>query len=173
VQVSPSNVELLVLRGKDKVKDFSFDVIGSMRKARWMFSKPLRQFLRPFLTKGEYESIETFLMPLMASLEEKQAKGDDGLTGSAPLAMYFYGVGFADPVDCQVAATYAMIAGEALELGTRMIGSVAPFIRHSHTLQNKYGLPAKHISGVLVAFGYPEVKYNKAIKRQLGAVRYS
>lgn len=172
VQVSPSNVELLVLKGREKVRGFAFGVVDSMRRARWMFSKPLRQFLRPFMTKSEYESIETFLLPLMGSLEEKQAKGDDGLTMGAPLAMYFYGVGFADPVDCQVAATYAMIAGEALGIGTRMIGSVAPFIRHSHALKSKYGLPAKHISGVLVAFGYPEVTYNKAIKRQIGAVRY-
>jgi ferredoxin len=171
-QVPPSNVELLVLAGRDKVHEFSDDIVTAMRKSRWMFRPLFRQLLRPFLSPNEYDAIATHLLPLITDLSEKQAKGDNALTGSAPLAIYFYSVGFADPVDCQIAATYATLAGEALDLATCMLGSVAPFIRYSRSIRKKYGIPDKHLPGTLVVFGYPSVAYKQAIKRQLGAVRY-
>jgi len=173
VQVPPSNVELLVLAGREKVREFAWDVIDSMRRSRWMFSPLVRHFLRPLLTRNEYDALATYLLPLISSLKEKQSQGEDWLTYSAPLAIFFYSVPFADPVDCQVAATYAMLAGEALGLGTCLVGSAAPFIRYSRALRKKYGIPDKHNPGVLVLFGYPEVTYSRAIKRQLGDVRYT
>jgi ferredoxin len=173
VQVPPSNVELLVLAGQDKVHDFAWDVIDSMYRSRWMFSPLVRHFLRPVLTRNEYDALATYLLPLISSLKEKQLLGEDGLTYSAPLAIYFYSVSFADPVDCQVAATYAMLAGETLGLGTCLVGSVAPFLRYSRALRRKYAVPEKHNPGALVLFGYPAVSYSHAIKRQLGDVRYT
>jgi NAD-dependent dihydropyrimidine dehydrogenase PreA subunit/nitroreductase len=173
VQIPPSNVELLVLAGRDKVREFAWDVIDAMYRSRWMFSPLARQFLRPLLTASEYDALATYLLPLIRQLKEKQSQGEDWLTYSAPLAIFFYSVPVADPVDSQIAATYAMLAGESLGLGTCVVGSVASFIRHGRALRRKYGIPDKHNPGVLVLFGYPAFPYPRAIKRQLGDVRYT
>lgn len=172
VQVTPSNVELLVLAGRDKVKEFSWDVIDSMYRSRWLFSPLVRQFLRPLLTKSEFDAVTTYLRPLILSLKEKKSLGEDWLTYSAPLAIYFYSVPFADPADSYVAATYAMLAGEALGLGTCLVGSVAPFIRYSRAVRKKYGIADKHYPGLLVLFGYPAIAYRRGIMRQLGKISY-
>lgn len=172
VEIPPSNVELLVLAGHDKVRKFAFDIIDSMRKTRWMFSPVIRQLLRPLMTKHEFEAITTHLLPLIHQLEQKKAEGADWLAHSAPLAIYCYSANFTDPIDCQVAATYAMLAGETLGLGTVMLGSVAPFVRYDQGLRTKYNLPFRHSSGVLVLFGYPAIAYSRAVNRPLGAVRY-
>lgn len=172
VQVPPSNVELLIFAGRDKVREFAWDVIDGMDRARWMFSSPVRHFLRPLLTRNEYDALASYLLPFILNLKEKKSLGEDGLTYSAPLAIFFYSVPVADPVDCQVAATYAMLAGETLGLGTCLVGSIAPFIRYTGSLRRKYGIPDDHIPGVLVLFGYPAVSYPRGIKRKLGDVRY-
>ncbi|MDR3561095.1 MAG: nitroreductase family protein [Negativicutes bacterium] len=173
VQITPSNVELLVLAGREKVQSFSFAVIDQMKKWRWLFSPLPRLILRPLLSRDEYAAITAFLLPLIATLEEKRAAGEDWLSGGAPLAIYFYSAGFADPADCQVAATYAMLAGETLGLSTCLLGSVAPFIRYSRSLRQQYGIPDNPVPGPLVLFGYPSVTYRRAIKRQPGRVHYS
>ncbi|MFZ4465107.1 MAG: nitroreductase, partial [Bacteroidales bacterium] len=50
--------------------------------------------------------------------------------------LYFYGSPYADPADPLIAATYAMIAGESLCLGTCMIGAVHPFIQNGSKQRN-------------------------------------
>ena len=53
----------------------------------------------------------------------------------APLAIYFYGSPYCDPADPIIAATYAMIAAEALGLGTCMLGAIHPLIQYGKSAQ--------------------------------------
>lgn len=76
------------------------------------------------------------------------------------------------PADSLVAATYAMLAAESLGLGSCMIGTPAYFIKYSKKIKQKYDLPLKNQPGIVVIFGYPRIKYRKALKRRLAKVTY-
>ena len=94
-------------------------------------------------------------------------------TNDAPLAMYFYGSPYADPADPLIAATYAMLAGESLGLGTCMLGGVHPLIQYGKSakkFREKYGIKYPSREGLIVIFGYSKVHYQKTIKRTFANV---
>ena len=53
---------------------------------------------------------------------DQDRQGVDWFFYDAPLALYFYASPYADPADPLIPATYAMLAGESLGLGTCMLG---------------------------------------------------
>lgn len=172
--IPPSDVEVLVINGKDKVKKFSDNVIDYFAKTRMIFNKHTLWLMRPFMKKSDYEVFKTFLIPMIIFFVMKKAKGEDWLFYRAPLAMYFYNSSYSDPADAYIAATYAMLAGESLGLGSCMIGSISPFLEHSgKKIKAKYGINKNSRQGIFVIFGYPKYKYQKAIKRTFGKVIYS
>jgi nitroreductase len=100
-------------------------------------------------------------------------KGENVVTYDAPLVMYFYGSPYTDPADPIVAATYAMIAGESMGLGTCMLGAIHPLIQYggkARKFRKQYGIKYASREGLFVIFGYPSVKYNKGIKRTFASV---
>ncbi|MCI0522405.1 MAG: nitroreductase, partial [Bacteroidales bacterium] len=83
---------------------------------------------------------------------------------------------YSDPADPIVAATYAMIAGESLGLGTCMLGAIHPLIQNgkkAEKLRGKYGIQYRSREGIFVIFGYSAVKYVKGIKRTFASVNMS
>jgi nitroreductase/Pyruvate/2-oxoacid:ferredoxin oxidoreductase delta subunit len=171
--IPPSDVKVLVLKGKDKVREFSFDFIDTLDKMKWVFSPVMLNVMRLYVSKEEYEMMKSFISPLLNFFPEMKAKGEDWVLYDAPLAMYFYGTVYADPADAVISATYAMLAAESLGLGSCMIGTIGPFIKKgAKDFKNKYGIPQKHTPGIAVVFGYPAFKYHKAIKRTLGGIHY-
>ncbi|MGE5416108.1 MAG: nitroreductase family protein [Acidobacteriota bacterium] len=170
--IPPSEVHISVLNSKQKVAKFSRDMIAYMKKSAWMFKPPVVWFFRLFMSKADYESTVSFVPPLIDVVGKKIEDGENWLLYDAPLAMYFYCSGFADPADPFIAATYAMIAAESLGLGSCMIGSVGPFLKYSKALQAEYGIKSGSQMGIVVIFGYPKYKYSRAIKRQIREVNY-
>ncbi len=168
----PSDVEVLVLRGREKVSQLSGDIIDYFKRIKWMFSPAVLLIMRPLLGKEFYESSKTFLAPAINFFIAEKEKGIDYLLYDAPLAMYFHVSPYADPVDPLIAAAYAMITAETLGLGSCMIGTVAYGFRYSRELKRKYGIPAKNQQGIMVIMGYPKVKYQRGIKRSLAGVSY-
>ena len=101
-------------------------------------------------------------------------KGVNLVNYDAPLAMYFYGTPYADPDDPIVAATYAMVAAEALGLGTCMLGGIHPMIqsgKKAKVFRDKHGIKYASREGLFVIFGHPDVKYHKGIRRTFASVR--
>ncbi|HPF20839.1 MAG TPA: nitroreductase family protein [Syntrophomonas sp.] len=168
----PSEVEILVLHGFNRVREFSQDIVGVFETQKWMFSPPALALMRPFIGKDVYGLMKTFVAPLPKFFSEKMARGEDWLLYDAPLAMYFHASPTADPMDYAIAATYAMLAAQSLGLGTCMIGSVAPFLKYKNKINNKYGIPKDNQQGLMVIFGYPQYKYTRSIKRSLGNVKF-
>ncbi|RPI18280.1 MAG: 4Fe-4S dicluster domain-containing protein [Ignavibacteriae bacterium] len=171
--IPPSDVCVLVVKGKDKVREFAFDFVDTLQKMKWMFSSFMLKLWRLFMSKEEHEMMKNFIVPLMDFFPEKKEIGEDWVLYDAPLVMYFYGTLYADPVDPVIPATYAMITAQSLGLGTCMIGTIGPFIKKgANKFKEKYGIPQKHVPGVAVIFGYPVYKYKKAIKRTFANVKY-
>jgi ferredoxin len=172
--IPPSDVEVLILNGKDKVKIFSDDVIDYFAKTRIIFNKHTLLLMRPFMKKSDFEVFKTFLIPMIDFFVKKKELGEDWLLYGAPLAMYFYNSSYSDSADAYIAATYAMLAGESIGLGNCMIGSISPFLEHSgKKIKAKYGINKNSKQGIFIIFGYPKYKYQKAIKRTFGKVIFS
>lgn len=171
--VPPSDVSVLVIKGKEKVREFAFDFVDTLKSMKKMFSPLMMPVWRLFFGKEQHGMLKEFIIPLIDFLSAEKNKNVDMTLYDAPLVMYFYGSLYADPADTIIPATYAMIAAQSLGLGTCMIGTIGPFIKKgANKFKEKYGIPQKHIPGIAVIFGYPPFKYHKAIKRTFAGVSY-
>lgn len=169
--IPPSDVEVVIFRGRDKVKAFSEDFINYLETISWMFSKWMIRLWKPFIRDADYQMYKSFLMPLIKFMIERNKKGEDWLLYNAPLALYFYGSPYSDTADPYIPATYAMLAAESLGLGSCMIGSVHPFLEHgAKQLKKKYNINPGNKGGIFLIIGYPVVKYHKGIKRTFAKV---
>lgn len=169
----PSDVGVMVLEGKEKVRAFSFDFIDMLQRAKWMASPLALNLMRPFIGKDNYLMFKSFIIPMVNFFSETREKEQNYLLYDAPLAMMFYD-NLSDPADPYIAATYATLAAESLGLGACMIGSVGPFLKNMGSdFRKKYHLPARMRDSIMVVFGYPQVKYRKTIKRSFERVFYA
>ena len=171
--IPPSDVHLMILDTKEKVKNLSLDFCSFLQSIKWFASDWLILLMRPFLSKSDAEMLRLFIKPVFKIYTESMEKGIDLVTYDAPLAIYFYGSPYTDPADPLIAATYAMIAGESLGLGTCMLGGIHPFIQYgskSKIFRKKYGIKFRSREGLFVIFGYPRVKYSKGIRRTFASV---
>ena len=171
--IPPSDVHVLVLENKARVHDFAVEFSTFLKGLRWMSSNWFLSLMHPFWGKANDEMMHSFIKPLFSVYTDSMDKGENWINYDAPLAMYFYGSPYSDPADSIIAATYAMIAGEALGLGTCMIGGIHPFIQNgkkARLFRENYGIKYPSREGLFVIFGYSDVKYKKGIKRSFADI---
>lgn len=171
----PSDVHVLVLDTREKVHQFAVDYCNFLDSMRWFVSKWFLMMMRPFWGKANDEMFRGFVRPLFDIYTQKMKLGENVVTYDAPLAIYFYGSRYCDPADPLIAATYAMLAGESLGLGSCMLGAIHPLIqngRKAADLRKKYNIRHKSREGIVVIFGHPRVKYHKGIRRTFAAVDF-
>jgi ferredoxin len=169
----PSDVNVLVLDSREKSRAFVKDFCEFLETIRWFVSDWFMALMRPFWGKSNDEMFRDFVKPCLDIYISRMKEGENVVTYDAPLVMYFYGSPYTDPADPVVAATYAMIAGESLGLGTCMLGAIHPMIQYgtkARRFREKYGIKYASREGLFVIFGYPSVKYNKGIKRTFASV---
>lgn len=171
--IPPSDVNILILDTPEKVRKFSGDFCLYLESIQWFVSKWFLALMRPFLSKTNNELLIRFIRPLFQVYIGNMKKGVDLVTYNAPLAIYFYGSPYTDPADPLIAATYAMIAGESLGLGTCMLGGIHPMIQYgkkAKEFREKHGIKFTSREGLFVIFGYPKVKFRKGIHRTFASV---
>jgi len=170
----PSDVNVLILNGKEKTRAFAKEFSAYLKDIKFMNSRLFLILMRPFWGNENNEIFKGFINPLFRAYTDEMDKGNNFINYDAPLAMYFYGSPYADPADPIVAATYAMIAAEALGLGTCMLGAIHPFIqngRRARKFRESHHIKCKSKEGLFVIFGYPEVKYKKGISRTFASIK--
>jgi len=164
----PSDVHVLVLENKMQVRSFAIEFSKYLEGIRWMSSKWFLTLMRPFWGKTNDEMMRDFIKPVFDIYVDSMKEGENWINYDAPLAMYFYGSPYSDPADPIIAATYAMLAGESLGLGTCMLGVVHPFIQNgkkARLFREKFGIKFPSREGLFVIFGYADVHYKKGVKR--------
>jgi ferredoxin len=169
----PSDVNVLILDSKEKSLAFVKDFCDYMKGMRWLVSGWFLALMRPFWGKANDEMFRGFVRQVFDIFPGYMNKGINVVTYDAPLTMYFYGSPFTDPADPIVAATYAMIAGESLGLGTCMLGAMHPLIQNggkAKKFREAHGIKYASREGLFVIFGYPAVKYKKGIERTFASV---
>ena len=164
----PSDVHVLVLENKKQVRSFAEDFSGYLKGIRWLSSNWFLALMRPFMGKANYEMMHNFVKPVFDIYVDDMDKGNNWINYDAPVAMYFYGSPYSDPADPIIAATYAMLAGEALGLGTCMLGAMHPFIQQgkkARLFRERWGIKYASREGLVVIFGYSKVHYRQGVKR--------
>lgn len=171
----PSDVNLLIIKGKDKNKTFAKDFCDYLEGMKWFVSDWFLTLMKPIWGKSNDEMFKGFVKPLFKVYTEKMNEGINVVNYDAPLSIYFYGSPYADPADPIVAATYAMITAESLGLGTCMLGAMHPMFQNgkkAKLFREKHGIKYPSREGIFVIFGYPAVKYQKGIQRTFASITY-
>jgi ferredoxin len=169
----PSDVHVLVLDSREKVRAFATDYCKLLESMKWMFSNWFITLMRPFWGKQNDEMFRGFIQPAYHIYVDSMHEGKNLVNYDAPLSMYFYGTSYSDPADPIIAATYAMVAAESLGLGTCMLGAIHPFIQSggkAREFRERHGIKCTSKEGLFVIFGHPKVKYHKGIRRTFASV---
>ncbi|HAH57147.1 MAG: nitroreductase family protein [Lentimicrobiaceae bacterium] len=164
----PSDVHVMVLKGKEQTRAFAKDFCDYLETMKWFVSGWFLTLMRPFWGKANDEMFKGFVRPLFKIYPGKMRENINVVNYDAPLLMYFYGSPYTDPADPIIAATYAMTAAESLGLGTCMLGAVHPLIQHgskARKFREDHGIKFPGREGLFVAIGYPAVKFKKGIRR--------
>jgi ferredoxin len=173
--IPPSDVHLLVFDSKEKVRNFTNDYSLYLKNIRWMASDWFLALMRPFWGKVTGDMMKSFIKPVFKIFSGGITGKPNLITYDAPLAIYFYGSPYADPADSLIAATYALLAGESLGLGTCMLGAIHPFIqkgKKAQKLREKWGIKYASSEGLFVIFGYSDVKYKRGVARSFASVDF-
>lgn len=169
----PSDVNVLILEGKDKSREFINDFCKYLETLRWMVNPWVLRILRPFWGKEKTELFSDFIRPLMEAYISSNKKGINRVSYDAPLTLYFYSTPYTDPADPIIPATYAMLAAESLGLGSCMLGAIHPFIQSGKAakkFREKWGIRYKSKEGLFLIIGYPKVSYDQGIRRTFANV---
>lgn len=170
----PSDVEVMVVQGFDKVHCFAEELVNCIKRVRWMFSPGMLKIYRPFMKKDTYEMIESFAAKAATIFVDEFDRGNDYILYGAPLMLYFHASPLADPGDAYVTATYAMLAAESLGLATCMLGGAPYVLKYlGKSIKKKYGIPEKNSTGLVLVLGYPEIKPLNSIKRRFAQVKFA
>ena len=172
----PSDVSVMLLDSKEKTRAFAQDFCNYLEGMKWFVSDWFLTIMKPFWGKANDEMFKGFVKPLFKTYIEGMQEGKNLVNYDAPLAMYFYGSPYTDPADPIIAATYAMIAGESLGLGTCMLGAVHPLIqngRKARKFREKHGIRYQSREGLFVIFGYPALKFEKGIRRTFAGIYHT
>ncbi len=173
--IPPSDVNVLVLDGREKVLRFSKDYCEYLENLKWMVSPWGLVMMRIFYGKENHAMFRDFIKPLIKVYTEGMKEGNNHVTYDAPLAFYFYGSPFTDPADPLIAATYAMTAAESLGLGSCMLGGIHPFIQQGKAakkFREKWGVRFKSKEGLFLIMGYPKVKYRHGVRRTFANIDF-
>lgn len=165
----PSDVRAVVMNGKDRVRAFAFDFLAQAAGSGWLFSRWGVWLLRPGMSAREHRDMREKIVPLYRGLIDGWRNGQDFLFYNAPLAMVFSSA--SDPADVSIAATYAMVAAESLGLGSCLIGTVVPMVHMTgREFRERWGLRPEAKHGIAIVFGYPQEKFQRAVRRRFASV---
>jgi ferredoxin len=169
--IPPSDVKVLVLHGKHKVKVFADNFFQEINRRKLFFHPLVLKLLRPLMGQATYALMQDFVAPLVKLLRQEKAQGKDYLLYNAPLAFYYYRSPYADVADPIIAATYAMLAAESLGLGSCLIGTIAPMIHRWPKFRDKWSIGKTDKEGIMLIVGYPKYQFQKAILRTFNQER--
>jgi nitroreductase/NAD-dependent dihydropyrimidine dehydrogenase PreA subunit len=170
--IPPSEVGVVVLLGPGRVQAFAEDACAEFGRMARFLNPVVLGLMRPFLGKEGHKAMRGFVRPLLQMLIWKRAVGEDWFTYDAPAAMLFHSGPTADPADCPIAATYAMLAAESLGLGTCLLGTTAALDR-SKRFKKKYGIPPQNKIGLALVLGHPVLKFRYGVQRRLASVAFA
>ena len=169
--IPPWEVGVAVFHGRDKVRELAMDTADAYEKLLGFFDGLAGRLFRMTMKKAVRQQFESFILPLGRTLVEGKKQGFDYVLYDAPAALLFHTSPYSDGADAYIACTCAMIAAEAMGLGTCMIGCLPPVLERRKDLKRKHGIPEGHTPRIVLILGYPAVRFRKAIRRPFLSVK--
>jgi nitroreductase/NAD-dependent dihydropyrimidine dehydrogenase PreA subunit len=168
--IPPWDVGCVIVRGRDQVQEIAREVARGYAGFLKMMRPWVLALMRPFMRRATYELYRNFLLALAEEYVTNQRAGRDVILWGAPAVLIFHHSPYADAADTPIAATYAMLAAEALGLGSTIIGGAPPIIQRNHALRRRLGIPEGHVPSLALIVGYPRAKFRRTIRRRFVAV---
>lgn len=172
VSIPPSEVKVLVIQGREKVQELADDLTKAMKYFNKMMNPIMLGMIRLMAGKVQSDFLKDFVLTLSKEIVEKREKGIDYLFYDAPAVVIFYGTELTDKDDWILAVNQAIIAAEALGLGTCIIGFVGEILKTNKKLRKKYGILKSDRVGTGFVLGYPVIKFRKTFQRNFKEVRF-
>jgi len=171
--IPPWEVGVVSLQGREQVRELARDTAKLYAGLlKFVDHSLVLALLRSFLKRATYRQLRSFILPLARDIVAADQRGEDAVLYDAPAALLFHTSPYADTADAVIACTYAMIAAEALGLGSCMIGCVAPTLARNRNLCAKHGIPAGHKPALVLILGHPVITYQRAVRRAFLAVKH-
>jgi nitroreductase/NAD-dependent dihydropyrimidine dehydrogenase PreA subunit len=165
--IPPWEVGVVAYRSRERVRELAQDTAKAYGTLlAFMDRAPVRFLMRLFMKKAVFRRMDGFLLPLGREIVGAQARGEDKVLYDAPAALLFSHSPHADAADAVIACTYAMLAAEALGLGSCMIGCLPPVLARRKDLMAKHGIPAGQTPALVLILGYPATTFLRGVRRR-------
>jgi nitroreductase len=134
-----------------------------------------RLFVRRRVGRATFQTLRHHVVPLMASrLPELKEGTEDTITRHAPAMILFHAHRDAEnyEADIYIALAYGLLAAHALGLGACAIDLIPPAVENSPTLRTLLSIPESNAVMACMILGYPRIRYQRGIKRELKGVTW-
>ncbi len=169
--IPPWEVGVVAYRSRERVRELAQDTAKAYGTLlAFMDRAPVRFLMRLFMKKDAFRRMDGFILPLGREIVGAQARGEDKVLYNAPAALLFSHSPHADAADAVIACTYAMLAAEALGLGSCMIGCLPPVLARRKDLMAKHGVPAGQTPALVLILGYPATTFQRGVRRRFLSV---
>ena len=172
----PTPVEVVVFPTRDSLEAILPAVIEGYEGFQKMLSSAIGRFMmRRSVGADVYDGLmrefAPYIDPMVSAWKDD---GKDTLTWGAPAMLLFHATrkALSGAEDMDIACTYAAQAAHALGLGATILGCVAPIVDRSQEFRARLGIPEGNKVHISLVVGHPDVKYRRAIPRELKSVRW-
>ena len=168
--IPPWDIGCVRVIGRAEVRRIADEIIKGYEGFLKIFRPWLLALMRPFIGKVKYEMFAGFIRPLAQIYVGEHQKGRDRLFYDAPVLLIFHHSPYTDVLDAGIACTYAMLAAEALGLGSTIIGGAPPILERNRALCRQLGIPDSNKPSIALILGHPAVSFHKTIHRRFAHV---
>lgn len=165
--IPPWEVGVVAFRSRERVRELAQDTAKAYGGLLPLIDHaPIRFLMRLFMKKDAFRRMHGFILPLGREITAARARGEDKVLYDAPAALLFSHSPHTDAADAVIACTYAMLAAEALGLGSCMIGCLPPVLERRKDLMAKHGVPAGQIPALVLILGHPATTFQRGVRRR-------
>ncbi len=173
---TPLKTELVAVQDTAVIRKALPEMIGVYDGLLKAMRHPVaRLFVRRKVGADTFRTLEQHVVPLMESrLPELKQGVEDTITRYAPAMILFHAHHEAEnyEADLYIALTYGFLAAHALGLGATAIDLIPPTIQNSPVLRELFSIPKDNVVVASMILGYPRVRYQRGIKRELRSVTW-
>ncbi len=171
----PHTTEVLILDRRDELDHLSRVLRRDYAQLVKAYRNPLvRPVIRLSAGAEDFHALKTHVIAIAEDANARfNQSGEDRYTYEAPALLLFHAHRWqvSYRTNAVIVATHAMIAAQALGLGTTMLDIVAPIVNRSPELKQRWAIPKDNVAVIAMVLGYPKYKYARGVRRALKGIR--
>ncbi|MBD3274673.1 MAG: hypothetical protein GF372_05145 [Candidatus Marinimicrobia bacterium] len=168
----PSDIGVNVFRTQNTVQTFRQNLLAAFSPMRKLLSIPQVLFRKLYKFGATNTLNRKNILRELNRVFEKDAADEDWILYNAPAALHFYSVNTANSSETALAAGYAILAAESLDIGSGVSPLAGLLLDNVQSLKEKYDIPKESKHSLVILLGYPEYKPTRGIEHQFTNVQY-